>query len=189
MLKPETVQWLQRALRQGSFSSAGLAPELCERDGWRNPLGKLCAASARKALPRLAEQLGLALPPVRAIAAWQVFSLAPYARDALETPAQDLLRGDEREMIGAFVERRQLRPPAEPGRPFGTDIRSWVVLLARMVGRRPSKRRPCPGNEVPWRACVRLQAMVLGMQTLRRCLDRLCVGMWNAGSLYPWPLR
>ena len=66
MLKPETVQWLQRALRQGGFSRAGLARELCERDGWRNPRGKLCAASARKALPRLAQQLRLALPPIQA---------------------------------------------------------------------------------------------------------------------------
>ena len=102
-----------------------------------------------------------------AITAWQVFSLARYARDAPETPAEDLLTADEREMIGAFVERRQLRPPAERGKPFGTDIRSWVVLLARMVGWRPSKRQPLPGNEVLWRANVRLQTMVLGMQTLR----------------------
>ena len=43
MLKPGTVQWLQQALRQGGFSRAGLARELCERDGWRNARGKLCA--------------------------------------------------------------------------------------------------------------------------------------------------
>ena len=66
MLKPATVQCLQRAWRQGGFSRAGLARELCERDGWRNPRGKLYAASARKALPLLAEQLGLALPPAQA---------------------------------------------------------------------------------------------------------------------------
>ena len=75
-----------------------------------------------------------------AITAWQVFSLARHARDAPETPVQDSLSGDEREMIGAFVERRQLRPLAELGKPFATDIRSWVMLLARMVGWRPSKR-------------------------------------------------
>ena len=93
--------------------------------------------------------------------------LGPGQRDAPETPAEDLLTGDEREMIEAFVERRQLRPPGERGQPLGTDIRSWVVLLARMVGWRPSKRQPLPGNEVLWRAYVRLQTMVLGMQTLR----------------------
>ncbi len=46
MLKPETVRWLQQALRQSGFSRAGLARELCERDGWCTPRGKLCAASA-----------------------------------------------------------------------------------------------------------------------------------------------
>ena len=96
-----------------------------------------------------------------------MFSLGRYARDAPQTPAQDLPSGDEREMIAAFVERRQLRPPGERGQPLGSDIRSWVVQLARMVGWRPSKRQPLPGNEVLWRAYVRLQTMVLGMQTLR----------------------
>ena len=80
--------------------------------------------------------------------------------------AQQLTQ-DERAMIGAFVERRRLRPAAGRGKPFGTDIRSWVVLLARTVGWRPSKRQPYPSNEVLWRAYVRLQTMVLGMQTLR----------------------
>ena len=65
MLKPETVRWLQWALQRGGCSRAGSARELCERDGWRSPRGKLCAASARKALPRLAKQLGLALPPIQ----------------------------------------------------------------------------------------------------------------------------
>ena len=44
-----------------------------------------------------------------AITAWQVFSLARHAREA---PAENLLNEDEREMIGAFVQRRQLRPSA-----------------------------------------------------------------------------
>ena len=96
-----------------------------------------------------------------------MFSLARHARDAPETLAEELLTADEREMIGAFVERRQLLPPADQGRPFRPDIRSWVVLLARMVGWRQSKRQRLPGNEVLWRACVRLRTMVLGMQTLR----------------------
>ena len=77
-----------------------------------------------------------------------------------------MLTQDEPAMIGAFVEHRQLRPAAERGKPFGTDIRSWVVLLARMVGTRPSKRQPYLGNELLWRAYVRLRTMVLGMRTL-----------------------
>lgn len=67
-----------------------------------------------------------------------------------------------------IVERRQLRPPGERGNSFGTtDIRTWAVLLARMMGWRPSKRQPLPGNEVFWRAYVRMQTIVLGMQTQR----------------------
>ena len=65
ILQPETVQWLRQELEQGELSRAGLGRELCERDGWRNPRGALCAASARKALPRLAAALGLSLPPAQ----------------------------------------------------------------------------------------------------------------------------
>ena len=62
ILKPETVAWLRRELQRGELSRAALGRELCSRDGWRNPRGALCAASARKALPHLAEQLRLSLP-------------------------------------------------------------------------------------------------------------------------------
>ena len=63
MLQPGTVRWLREELQQGQLSRAELARELCRRDGWRNPKGKLCAASARKALPRLAAALQRPLPP------------------------------------------------------------------------------------------------------------------------------
>ena len=65
LLKPETVEWLRRELQRGALSRAALGRGLCEQDGWRNPRGELCAASARKALPRLASQLCLALPPAQ----------------------------------------------------------------------------------------------------------------------------
>ena len=65
ILRSESVEWLREELCRGSLSRAALGRGLCERDDWRNGRGELCAASARKALPRLAEQLGLALPPAR----------------------------------------------------------------------------------------------------------------------------
>ena len=83
-----------------------------------------------------------------AVTAWRVFSLDRYARDAPETPAEEVLTEDERQVIGTVVRAERLLPPAESGKPFPPDIRSWVVLLARMAGWRPSKRRPLPGNEV-----------------------------------------
>ena len=32
------------------------------------------------------------------------------------------------------------------------DIRVWVVMLARILGWQPRKRRRLPGNEVLWKA-------------------------------------
>ena len=65
ILQPATVEWLREELHRGELSRAALGRELCLRDGWRNARGELCAASARKALPRLASGLGLSLPPAQ----------------------------------------------------------------------------------------------------------------------------
>ena len=65
MLQPATVQWLRRALSKGTLSRAQAARGLCREDGWRNARGQLCAASARKRLPRLAAELGLPMPSER----------------------------------------------------------------------------------------------------------------------------
>ena len=105
-----------------------------------------------------------------AVTAWRVFSLDRYARDEPETPAAEVLTGDEREVIGIVVRGERLLPPVERGRPFPPDIRSWVVLLApytRIAGWQPSNRRPLPGNEVLRRAYVQLQAMVRVTQAAR----------------------
>ena len=61
----QTLAWFADALRSGEFTRHGLARELCARTGWRNPLGALCISAASKALPALAERVGLALPPAR----------------------------------------------------------------------------------------------------------------------------
>ncbi len=102
-----------------------------------------------------------------AITAWRVCSLDRYARDAPDTPADEVLTDDERQVIGTVVRAERLLPPAERGKPFPPDIRSWVVLLARMAGWHPSKRSPLPGNQVMWRACVQLRTMARLMQAAR----------------------
>ena len=56
---------------------------------------------------------------------------------------------------------------ADPGRALRPDIRSWVLLMGRMAGWHPSKRRSLPGNEVLWRAYVQLQGMVRYRQAAR----------------------
>ena len=102
-----------------------------------------------------------------AITAWRVFSLDRYARDRPDTPADQVLTATEREVIARVVQAEDLRPPAERQRPLPPDIRSWVVLLARMTGWQPSRRRPLPGNEVLWRAYVQLQTMVRLLEAQR----------------------
>ena len=102
-----------------------------------------------------------------AVTAWRVFSLERYARDEPETPAGEVLTEGERAVIGIVVRAERLLPPDERDRPFPPDIRSWVMLLGRMAGWRPSKRRPLPGNEVLWRAYVQMQGMVRFWQATR----------------------
>ena len=56
------MTWLREVLQEGELTRSAIARELCERDGWKNRQGVPCAASARTALPRLAEALALPLP-------------------------------------------------------------------------------------------------------------------------------
>ena len=112
-----------------------------------------------------AEALGKCLV-FDAITARRVISLERYARDAPDTPAAELLTADELAVIEDVTEAERLRPPRERGQPVGTDIRSWVVLLARLLGWRPKKHRELPGNEVLWQAHRQLQTMVRYRQAL-----------------------
>ena len=66
LLRQESVNWLRQALVAGELSRYGLARGLCLADGWLNPKHEPCVASAAKALPQLASELGLSLPPAQA---------------------------------------------------------------------------------------------------------------------------
>ena len=78
-----------------------------------------------------------------------------------------VLTADELAVIEGVTEAERLWPPRERGQPVGPDIRSWVVLLARMRGWRPKKYRELPGNEVLWRVYRQLQAIVRYRQSLQ----------------------
>lgn len=79
----------------------------------------------------------------------------------------EVLTEDEREAICIVVRGERSLSPAEHGWPFPSDIRSWMVLLARIAGWQPSIRHPLPGNEVLWRAYMQLQTMVHVTQAAR----------------------
>ena len=62
----DTISWLCTAVSKEGHTRASLARGLCVRENWTGERGEYCLASARKALPVLADRLGLALPPPRA---------------------------------------------------------------------------------------------------------------------------
>ena len=83
-----------------------------------------------------------------AVNAWRVFELQRYAREEPQQPAREVLSEVEMEVIEDLVQYRRVLPPAQRERPPPEDIRGWVVRLARIVGFRPWKRQPLPGNQV-----------------------------------------
>ena len=75
-ISAETVAWFETACTSEDLSRSALAHELCLKENWFGRVGRLCLASARKLLPRLAEELGVRLPEAEAM------EFAPHARPA-----------------------------------------------------------------------------------------------------------
>ena len=129
-----TLDWFADALRSGDFTRHALARDLCERTGWRNPLDALCLSAAAKALPTLAERLGLELPPARdvpdpatapAVPSGEVpdtrltcrlEELGPVSLD----PVGD---ADDRRLWEAMMEEHH---PLGWARPPGGQMRYWI---------------------------------------------------------------
>ena len=119
-----------------------MACGLCEQDGWHSRPGQLCAAPVRKGLPDLPSVLSPELRLARA---------GPPLRHDRE-PAGEAVAATE----FAYSLEQVL---AERGQPLPGDILGSLVMLARMVGRRPLDREPLSGIQVPWRAFENVQAM------------------------------
>ena len=94
------------------------------------------------------------------VTARRVLSLDRYARDEPESPAAEAPKDRDREVIDIVVRGERLLLPAERDRPFPPDIRSWVVLLARIAGWQPSIGCPLPRHEVLWWTYLQLQTML-----------------------------
>ena len=63
--RAETISWFCDAVSEEGRTRNSLARDLCVREAWTGDGGEYCLGSARKALPVLADKLGLALPPPR----------------------------------------------------------------------------------------------------------------------------
>ena len=89
----ETVEWLRGAVTQPGATRSSLARDLCDRSDWRDGSGGRAEASARKLLPRLAEQLSITLPaPVRTVSAGSAGVAPPVPDQAIRCSVEDLGR-------------------------------------------------------------------------------------------------
>ena len=121
-LTSDTVHWLGEALAAGTLCRAALARELCAREEWRNARGELCSASARKALPRLARQLGQRLPTA--------CTAPPPRRAPSREPAPDTVFAGSIERLGPLClqrietprQRRTWRAMLEAQHPLGVGL-------------------------------------------------------------------
>ena len=130
----QTLDWFADALRSGDFTRHALARDLCERTGWRNPLDALCLAAAAKALPTLAERLGLELPPARDVPDPATAPAVPSGEvpdTRLTCPLEELGPvsldpvgdADDRRLWEAMMEEHH---PLGWARPPGGQMRYWI---------------------------------------------------------------
>ena len=103
-----------------------------------------------------------------AITAWRVFDLDRLAREKPDTPALDALSDDDALYI-LLLDQRIIpkRPPKPP------DIRTAVTDIARLVGFRPTKRQPLPGNEKLWNGYVKLKQSSIMYRAIRNAESNL----------------
>ena len=127
IFRPQTVAWLREALLQGQLSRAALGRGVCEREDWRNRKGESCTASARKALPALAAQLGLELPLAQP---------GPPACQRRSSPAPAACFSGSLEELGAG----RLRPAHPEVFPSKPTLRPEQVLVRHDLCRPLSKR-------------------------------------------------
>ena len=118
-ISAETVAWFETACTSGDLSRTALAHELCLKKNWFGRVGRLCLASARKLLPRLAEELGVRLPEAEAM------EFAPHARpspDFADSSVSCSLREPvplSLELVASPEERRRWEAMIETHHPEG----------------------------------------------------------------------
>ena len=123
-ISAETVEWFKTACNSGELSRSALARELCLQENWFGRVGRLCLASARKLLPRLAEELGLRLPEAEAM------EFDPHARPASDF-ADSSVSSSLRE-LGPL----SLEPVASP-----EERRRWEAMIETIIRRDGAGRR------------------------------------------------
>ena len=130
-ISAEMLEWFETACNSGDLSRTGLAHELCLKENWFGRVGRLCLASARKLLPRLADELGVRLPEAEAT------EFAPHARPSPDF-ADSSVSCSLRE-LGPL----SLEPVASP-----EERRRWEAMIET---HHPEGWRRPPGGQVRYR--------------------------------------
>ena len=131
-ISSETVEWFGTACKGGELTRTALARGLCERESWFNHVGRLCRASARRNLPKLAQTLGVRLPEAEATA------LDPHMRPPSDFPdgsvacplgglgalsLEAVTDAEDRRRWEAMIETHH---PEGWRRPPGGQVRYWI---------------------------------------------------------------
>ena len=105
--------WFREAAAEEGRTRGSLARGLCEVADWRNAKGEFCLASARRALPGLAADLGVRLPEARKAPA----SARRVPSEPVPDPRIEAALGD----LGAV----RLEPASG-----AADVRAWRSMMA-----------------------------------------------------------
>ena len=130
----DTIEWLSKAVLEEGRTRSSLARDLCALEDWTGDRGEHCLASARKALPVLADKLGLALPAARAafgrgrresapIEAYPDLSLRCRLADLGSVTLEPVDGDAERQLWQAMIATHH---PQGWARAPGGQLRYWV---------------------------------------------------------------
>ncbi len=188
--RAETIRWFCDAVSEEGRTRNSLARDLCTLEGWTGDRGEYCLGSARKALPVLADKLGLELPTAR-VAFWRAVSRwradgglsGPFA----SLPGCPTGHGDTGAGVGGYG------PPAlgvhdgdAPPARLGPRAGRPTALLGLFVGPWTPWRYRVLRRELAPEGARRLHRLVHGRASREPLEDRqqpsLSASAWRAGS-------
>ena len=123
--------WFKSAALRSDYSRYRIVKELCERVGWRNSGGQLCLTNAYLALPRLADQVGVKLPELRAkrpgggeIAEFSDAVKVQAELSELGQVSVEPVKAEERKSWASMM--HSFHPQGQPQLP-GKALKYWIV--------------------------------------------------------------
>ena len=139
----ESIEWLKKESRNPTQTRCSLAKTLCELEQWKNSRGKFCLASARKALPKIADKAGFSLPPSKPMVtgiscgAGSVEITADFPDNKVSCPIEEL-RGISLEIVedkdkSLWRSMMASHHPRGWSRTPGKQIEYWIKSESRGV--------------------------------------------------------